>query len=72
MTHRITAKFRNFFTRKVRPSLCEDCKHKMDRKFGLMGKIRQNIKYRKGRKLRGAAKTAFLRRMAEGKRKHRR
>lgn len=45
--HRITSKFLNFFKRKVRPSLCADCKEKMDRKFGLAHRIKHRIKHRK-------------------------
>lgn len=73
--HRITRKFMSFFKRQVRPSLCADCKVTMDRKFGLKGKISHRIKHRKhgkGHKLHGAAKKAFLRRMAAGRRKARR
>lgn len=71
--HRLVGKFRRFFLREVKPSLCADCKVKMDRKFGLSHRIKHRIKHRrKGHKLHGAAKAAFLRRMAAGRRKHRR
>jgi len=68
--HRLMGKFKAFFKRQVRPSLCADCKVKMDRKFGLSHK--HSKKHRRGHKLHGAAKAAFLRRMAAGKRKAKR
>lgn len=48
--HRLAKRFLGFFRRQVRPSLCADCKVKMDKKFGLSHKIAHRIKHRKGRK----------------------
>ena len=70
--HRLTAKFRRFFMREVKPSLCHDCEVKLERKFGLAHRIKHKIHRRKGHKLHGAAKRAFLRRMAAGRRKAKR
>jgi len=70
--HRLAKRFMGFFKRQVRPSLCADCKVKMDRKFGLSHSHKHGKKHRKGHKLHGAAKAAFLRRMAAGRRKARR
>lgn len=65
-------KFKAFFKRQIRPSLCADCKVKMDRKFGLSHSHKHSQKHRKGHKLTGKAKAEFLRRMAAGRRKAKR
>ena len=69
--HRLMGKFKSFFKRQIRPSLCADCKVKMDRKFGL-SHSHHTKKHRKAHKLHGAEKRAFLRRMAAGRRKAKR
>jgi len=53
--HRLMAKFKTFFKRQVRPSLCADCKVKMDKKFGLSHKIK-HMKHRKGKKSKSGRK----------------
>ena len=67
--HRLAKRFMGFFKRQVRPSLCADCKVKMDRKFGVKHTHTQKKGKTKGRKLTGKAKEAFLRRINAGRRK---
>lgn len=45
--HRLAKRFLGFFKRQVRPSLCMDCKEKMDRKFGITSKITHRVKHKR-------------------------
>ncbi|MDE2590671.1 MAG: hypothetical protein KGL95_13515 [Patescibacteria group bacterium] len=61
--HRLAKKFLGFFKRQVRPSLCADCKEKMDRKFGLVSIRHHHVKHRRNKrrsytKRRGISKAA--------------
>lgn len=45
MVHRLAAKLRSFLIHKIRPSLCNDCRVKMDRKFGLSHRVKHHVKH---------------------------
>jgi hypothetical protein len=70
--HRFGNKIKSFVRRLIMPKLCSDCKPKIARMVGVKVSHSHRKKHRKGKKLHGAAKAAFLRRMAAGRRKHRR